>query len=151
MKDPAIALHVRALCDWIAGGRPLDTRMVVGTMSDVVEGEWSGEGYHATAMRSDKEGHADKILHAKLYDLVLNDAPGTLVLASGDGAARGVSQSSLGTCVAAAIRAGWKVELVCWSQAMARVYLTLLALVPSRFTVRYLDDDHAMLCQRKPV
>ena len=149
-RDQTIQLDIPALCDWMERDRPCEQREAVGTMSDDVAGYWRRSRYDVTRTTSDKTGHADEILHAHVFQSLLERDPATLVLATGDGNTNGETgaTSAFPRVVAGALRQGWLVELVCWSSSLSRVYRALQALCPQRMTIRFLDEVHDTVCFR---
>ena len=73
--------------------------------------------------------------------IIDTDVPGTLVLASGDGAIGEFSEGFLRT-VERALKKGWKVELVTFSANISRSYTdkTFRRLWNRQFTIIHLDQ-----------
>lgn len=112
----------------------------------------SGSGYvtsgHSSASESTsvrlamQEQAVDEILQMKILEtLVDTQAPSTIVLASGDAAEAEYSGGFL-TNVERALRKGWKVEVVAWSQGLSHEYRrkAFLSKWKNNFTYVKLDD-----------
>lgn len=89
-----------------------------------------------------KEQGVDEVLNLKMCESIIDtDVPGTLVLASGDGAIGEFSEGFLKT-VERALKKGWKVELVTFSASISRSYTdkTFRRLWNQQFTIIHLDQ-----------
>jgi len=89
-----------------------------------------------------KEQGVDEVLNLKMCESIIDtDVPGTLVLASGDGAIGEFSEGFLRT-VERALKKGWKVELVTFSANISRSYTdkTFRRLWNRQFTIIHLDQ-----------
>ncbi|KAF8449672.1 hypothetical protein BGX38DRAFT_1064477, partial [Terfezia claveryi] len=89
-----------------------------------------------------KEQGVDEVLNLKMCESIIDaDVPGTLVLASGDGAIGEFSEGFLRT-VERALKKGWKVELVTFSANISRSYTdkAFRRLWNRQFTIIHLDQ-----------
>lgn len=135
-------LDIATLDGWMLAHRPATHKEVAGTMPPDVAILWSTLGYEVTATRGDKVGNVDEFLHAQVYHAVFGartGGPGVLILATGDGNSNS-GKSTFPSCVVAALRLGWAVEIVSWKVSLSWVYEFLQALCPSRVRVRLIDD-----------
>jgi hypothetical protein len=88
------------------------------------------------------EQGVDEILHLKMCQSILDtDVPGTMVLATGDGAVAEMSDGFLAH-VERALKRGWKVELVSWGQQINGGYRKrqFRAKWAEQFTIIELDE-----------
>ena len=130
-------------------GRPTARKFVAGVMPDAVCRHWKAQGFSMRGGAVDDFGaNIDDVLHAQILDTVtMQPVPGILVLLTGDGNLNS-GRTSFPKCVAAALRAGWRVELYGWRSAMSMCYPAMAALSRGRMTVHYLDEwRHEVRCR----
>ncbi|PVH87905.1 hypothetical protein DL98DRAFT_648813 [Cadophora sp. DSE1049] len=93
-----------------------------GTGSGYVTSGYSSASESASIRLAMQEQAVDEILQMKILEsLVDTESPSTIVLASGDAAEAEYSGGFL-TNVERALRKGWKVEVVAWSQGLSHEY-----------------------------
>ncbi|KAH7382912.1 hypothetical protein BKA64DRAFT_172585 [Cadophora sp. MPI-SDFR-AT-0126] len=93
-----------------------------GTGSGYVTSGYSSASESASIRLAMQEQAVDEILQMKILEsLVDTESPSTIVLASGDAAEAEYSGGFL-TNVERALKKGWKVEVVAWSQGLSHEY-----------------------------
>ncbi|KAK0113805.1 hypothetical protein ONS95_014054 [Cadophora gregata] len=113
-----------------------------GTGSGYVTSGYSSASESASIRLAMQEQAVDEILQMKILEtLVDTESPSTIVLASGDAAEAEYSGGFL-TNVERALRKGWQVEVVAWSQGLSYEYRRkeFLKRWESKFKVINLDD-----------
>ena len=113
-----------------------------GTGSGYVTSGYSSASESASIRLAMQEQAVDEILQMKILEsLVDTESPSTIVLASGDAAEAEYSGGFL-TNVERALRKGWKVEVVAWSQGLSHEYRRkeFLTRWASNFKLINLDD-----------
>ncbi|KAL1924414.1 uncharacterized protein VTP21DRAFT_7449 [Calcarisporiella thermophila] len=75
----------------------------------------------ATTSRRNTEQCVDELLQLKIFESLLDHAPATLVLATGDGKT-GEFSSGFYRAVVRALERGWRVEIVSWRHQLSKVY-----------------------------
>lgn len=88
------------------------------------------------------EQGVDEILHLKILETIVDtDAPGTIVLATGDAAQAEYSEGFM-AMAERALRKGWTVELVSWSKNISAMYTRRqwIEAWGARFRIVTLDD-----------
>lgn len=99
----------------------------------------SSDGLYANPKTVAEQG-VDEILQMKILEsLVDTEMPSTVVLASGD-AAEAEFSAGFKKTVERALKLGWKVEIVAWSEGLSRDYRPLSRKWKNQFTTIELDD-----------
>ncbi|PBP23080.1 hypothetical protein BUE80_DR005691 [Diplocarpon rosae] len=113
-----------------------------GTGSGYVTSGYSSASESTAVRLGMQEQGVDEILQLKILESVVDsEKPSTVVLASGDAAEAEYSGGFL-TMVERALRKGWKVEIVAWSQGLSYEYKRkdFLKKWENSFKIIHLDD-----------
>jgi len=104
-------------------------------------GHSSGSETFSVGALARAEQAVDELLQMKMLESLLDNEPGTMVLASGDAAEAEYSGGFLKT-VERALKKGWNVEVVAWKNGLSSEYrsASFLKRWEGRFTVIELDD-----------
>lgn len=131
---PAIRVYYRNLFSIIEGGRRTTTRVMGGSVPPGNEDLWkhAQAGGYSTDLLSriqDASGRlleqaVDEVLHLQMALVLLDHAPGTLVLVTGDGAVSDYRTSFTGVAQRA-LRLGWAVEVWSWKSQLSPAFSRL--------------------------
>jgi len=104
-------------------------------------GHSSGSETFSVGALARAEQAVDELLQMKMLESLLDNEPGTMVLASGDAAEAEYSGGFLKT-VERALKKGWNVEVVAWKNGLSSEYrsASFLKKWEGRFTAIELDD-----------
>jgi len=108
-----VVLEARELC--------YETSILERVEKERNSGSASSGSESATSKRRKVEQAVDEICHLKILESVLDYSPGTIVLASGDGAAGEYSPGFFRVIERCLVR-GWTVELVSWRENLSGFY-----------------------------
>jgi hypothetical protein len=117
-------------------------RVVAGNLPACYRGMWTKLGYaypKDTSGMRDGPANVDEWLHAQILTCIASRLPATLVLVTGDGNNNN-DLSSFPKCCMAALKAGWRVEVVSWRITLHSVYHALQVQSRKQLQVRLLDD-----------
>eukprot|EP00045_Choanoeca_perplexa_P009227 m.88068 g.88068 ORF g.88068 m.88068 type:complete len:671 (-) comp14807_c0_seq1:190-2202(-) len=140
VRDLAVRVNIRALCEVVEGGLPCHYRAVTGTApaSSRIWHEWENNQYRV--FLSGRQGGSDDALHHTIAEQLRQHAsqPQILVLATGDGNET-ERFGSFPQLAEEALQAGWDVRVWSWEQSISGKFRDLMARYADQITISFLD------------
>jgi hypothetical protein len=140
VRDLAVRVNIRALCEVVEGGLPCHYRAVTGTApaSSRIWHEWENNQYRV--FLSGRQGGSDDALHHTIAEQLRHNAsqPQILVLATGDGNET-ERFGSFPQLAEEALQAGWDVRVWSWEQSISGKFRDLMARYADQIHISFLD------------
>eukprot|EP00730_Choanoeca_flexa_P005238 TRINITY_DN11913_c0_g1_i1.p1 TRINITY_DN11913_c0_g1~~TRINITY_DN11913_c0_g1_i1.p1 ORF type:complete len:652 (+),score=160.16 TRINITY_DN11913_c0_g1_i1:1247-3202(+) len=140
VRDLAVRVNIRTLCEVVEGGLPCHYRAVTGTApsSSRIWHEWENNQYRV--FLSGRQGGSDDALHHTIAEQLRQhaDKPQILVLATGDGNET-ERFGSFPQLAEEALQAGWDVRVWSWEQSISGKFRDLMARYADQITISFLD------------
>eukprot|EP00794_Sanderia_malayensis_P017748 gene17748-19522_t len=147
LRPKHVKVRLQALVQVLEKDRNVTKRFACGSSPPANEQVWDiyrrlGYTVDLEDRRGKDEQRVDEQLHLCIYKAIIDLAPQTLVLASGDGCkGKSTGATSFPDCAIAALEHGWNVEVYSWKHSLSAEWLRIAAKHKENFKICFLDKN----------